>query len=89
MAPASRGRDPRGSHFARVAQALEDLESARILEMANTDLERIDAGGRRDFVEEALVAERILRVGPARESTPQATACRASQCAVSLLFGNA
>ena len=45
------------------------------------------AGGRGDFVEEAFVAEGILQCAPARVSTPPAAACRASQCAVSLLFG--
>ena len=55
--------------FREGAQALEDLESTRILEMANSDLERIDTGGRRDFVEEGLVAERILCV--ARRANPR------------------
>ena len=69
VARVARSRFVRGFQLASFRSALDALEPARILRFRTRILERIDAGRRRDLVEEALVAERVLH--PPRRADPR------------------
>src|SRR6266480_4070825 len=57
-----------------LAQPLHQFQAARIFQIAQAGFERIGAGGRRQLVEEALVAEAVLQ--PAPGATPPSAGWR-------------
>src|SRR5262249_22581631 len=67
---AFRARLPAGA----LAQALQELAAARILEVLQPELQRIRADGHTDLIDEALVAVGVLH--PSRRANPRRTEWR-------------
>jgi hypothetical protein len=71
-----------------LAQALQQLEPARVLQVADPNRERVRTRGRGNLVKKLSLPNGVLHT--ARSANPRRRQrVSTSQCAVSLLFGNA